>query len=428
MNKLIEMFVRSNATLALQQNLILNSTLITKILEACSPAEMVMLNANLPQFKQLLLSSCEYQVYDKELYFSMDDCIISETFDRLRTVTTLNVEFVNFYETTLSDLIRESLKSLIVALITLKNELGIAPANAFSIISHLDGEAEQQNVITYATAFTDVAKREVISAIIEHDSVEVRTPTDRYMPLIITLFQHFSPHTQYQLITPALIAKLTFANALMQQLLGVDKIERNLLLRKIYITAIDSLEEVIFHSLDNVFYSLQTDAPRNQAKLKSLLVSQFLNKLQMQFPTVAEAWNFGTMLFNDNTLKVILSLPLVNAINGTRHLDAKIIRENQDSLRSAFIMLKSEGRLAHNVNLQSLPAPQPTEPATNYLYHPYAWGAGACLLFVTIAACKAYSFFQKPKTGVPSLKRMLSGSNDHEVETGVPRGFKYKSS
>jgi hypothetical protein len=111
MNKLIDIFVRSNATMALQQNLIIGSDLAGEILDACTPAEMVMLNANLPHLKALLLSACSNVLYDLKQYSSMDEYIFTETFEKLPATVNFSSEFIYFYETRLKDLIKDNLNN-----------------------------------------------------------------------------------------------------------------------------------------------------------------------------------------------------------------------------------------------------------------------------------------------------------------------------
>jgi hypothetical protein len=207
--------------------------------------------------------------------------------------------------------------------------------------------------------------------------------------------------------------------------LDVDEVDRFNVLHKISVSAMVKLEDNIFQSLDKVFYLFQTDEPISKQKLKSTLCWKFIEHLPMQFINSAEAWEFASALFNDKTLTTLLNLPHVNAINGSRHLDSEIIKQNQVSLREAFIAIRNDGELTHPVKLQSLPVLQPPVETTSFNY-PYLLGAGGCLLFVAIAAHRTYSFFQKPKIKIPPLRGMLSGSNDFALAPSSPE-VRYKS-
>jgi hypothetical protein len=252
-----------------------------------------------------------------------------------------------------------------------------------------------------------------------------KAPANYFLVSIANKFQYFSKSLQPGFITSALVSQIAFANLIMEQYLGMDLIERFDCLNKMSVAAIISFEESIFRCLDHAFLFLQTIEGRDSKKLKTHLANVFLAHLPMQFQSIDEAHELADVIFNDFLIADLLYLPKVNAINGTRRLDEKVIKRNQQSLREAFFSFKEEGTFRHEVQLQSLPDLIP-QIETGYFNPSFLLEGGACLLIVAYGAYRAYSFFQKPKTEFPSL-RTSTDADFARVEPSSPQLKKEKS-
>jgi hypothetical protein len=415
------MFVRSNATQALRRNLLLSSNLTTEIIEFCTPVEMVMLNANLPHLKNILLAECARTYFDDYLYTSLDESILEETFGNL-TKKDFGVEFTAFYDNKLKDFIKYSLGNLISALLSLKSGLGLAPPQAFDFIKHTANETDQQNIIIHAVTFADTAKAEIITTVIS-DGYNPEKPTYTYLPRIAEKFNYFSSTSQAQFISTSFVSEMTLANILMRNYLGMEFSSRYNSLLTMSAAAIKKFEESLINCLDKAFYLLQMNEGRDKRTLKTALGSFFMSDLPMRFNSDAQKFQLTEAIINDKFVSSLISLPAVVAINNTHRLDEKSINKNKMALREAFFMIQEEGQLVHDVALHSLPNPNPnvnieTTVAPNDNW--FMWEAGACFLIAIYGAYRAYSFFQKPQRQLPALRGLSAASEFSVVEATSP--------
>lgn len=426
LNRVVDQFVRQNASLALQQNLLLTELDAKAIVAKLNPVQMVMLNQHLPSVKTHVISLVnqglveDWKDFNHKKYWD-DVRIECENPCYIPYVINMNREFEKFYDTVLEDLIRDKARTPINALPILKKHLNDNTEICFNALLALEGNYNE------IADFAVKAKEMAIDMIQNSKTHNINEIYNSLFEDLCNQFKTINPGIVNQLITHEYLEAIQNAEIALSQLTSLTLEERFEIIFKSPSNAIAYIPDYINVLINYVYYSLQTEdrefltARLTEMKAwrfkESVLKNREINiplrlrkfitsdyngdtaRYSTQSERIGSTWSEDIlpMIFTDNFIEIIKNLPTVTTYDGIRNMGLEANEHNRRGLVLAAKHIAS-GNDIHQFDFQFQTLGAPTQLASYPTMIEIA-GKGAGILMFSYGMLKvwdcAYAFFNK---------------------------------